>query len=166
MVNVWKNNEEPRMKLNEVTRPKVNWDTKTEKQQVDMVKKYPKDIKRISNPSVAVQLAAVDKNCYAIQYIDTPSEEAQLAAITYNAGAFISIKNPSEAAQKLAISLNPLAIVRYIKSPSPSVARAILTNPIIINSVDYPKLVARFFRDNNMLMNKWLRYGEAMRNQE
>jgi hypothetical protein len=32
--------------------------------------------------------------------------------------------------------------------------------------IDYDDLVKKLFPDNAILMKKWLRYGEAMRNQE
>jgi hypothetical protein len=37
----------------------------------------------VNNPSINVQLAAVNKNVYTIAYIANPSEEAQISAVNF-----------------------------------------------------------------------------------
>ncbi len=47
------------MKLFEIAKPPVDWNTKSEKQQIAMVRRDPYNISRIANPSEPVQLVAV-----------------------------------------------------------------------------------------------------------
>ena len=50
----------------------------------------------IKNPSEELQLEAVKRNGYAIEFIDNPSEAVQLEAVKQNGVAIQYIKNPSE----------------------------------------------------------------------
>jgi len=65
----------------------------------DPICKAAKSIVLQKNPSEAVQMAAVKKNGYAIEYIKNPSEAVQLAAVKQNGYAIQFIKNPSEAVE-------------------------------------------------------------------
>ena len=49
--------------------------------ELEEVKKDGYAINNITNPSEAVQLAAVDQNGYVIGYISNPSEKVQLAVV-------------------------------------------------------------------------------------
>jgi hypothetical protein len=64
----------------------------------DNLKDYLKNdsfgIRFIDNPSLEVQLAAVNQYCCAIRYIDNPNEQVQLAAVKQNGCAICYIKNP------------------------------------------------------------------------
>jgi len=71
-------------------------------------------------PSEKVQLAAVKRVGWAIQYIKNPSEKVQLAAVNKNSSAIHYIKNPSEKVQISAVNENYESIC-YIKNPYPSV---------------------------------------------
>jgi hypothetical protein len=128
---------------------KVDWNTKTEKQQIAMVSKAGYyGIGKIKNPSEAVQLAAVSCDGYAIEII-------------------IDNKiNPSEAVQLAAVAQHGSAIM-HIKDPSPVVIKTALTNPELIRySITFDEAVKKLFANNSLLMKKWLRYGEAMRTQQ
>ena len=111
-----------------------------EKQKVILVKKTPFNIKLIPDPSEDVQLAAVEKDAYAIynilnknivpsekvqltavqkdgEIIDfiikkriKPSEKVQLAAVTQNGNSIEYISNPSEDVQIAAVENNPYSI--------------------------------------------------------
>ena len=98
-----------------------------EEVQIELVKDDANNIKRIKNPSEAVQLAAVQKQGHSIEYIInkgiTPSETVQLAAVKQTGYAIEHIDNPSEAVQLAAIERNGLAI-EYIDNPSEQVQLA------------------------------------------
>ena len=71
-------------------------------------------------PSEDVQLAAVNKTGYAIQYIQNPSEDVQLTAVNKTGYAIEFIKNPSEDVQLAAVNEKGDAI-QYIQNPSEKV---------------------------------------------
>ena len=81
-----------------------------EEEQLAAVNKDGYAIEYIKNPSEEVQLAAVNKNGYAIRDIKNPTEKVQLAAINQNDDAFKYIKNPSEKVQLAAVNKNGTAI--------------------------------------------------------
>ncbi|MCK9369671.1 hypothetical protein M0R04_07165 [Candidatus Dojkabacteria bacterium] len=154
------------MKLFEIAKPKINWNTKSEKQQIAMVKRKGCNIKKISNPSETVKLAAVWNDASALQYIDNKSEALQLMAVKQWGPAIVYILNPSEAVQMAAVKCISGSI-QYIEHPKDSVIKTALTDPgFIFQSDNYNKEVMRIFKDNTLLMKKWIRYGKVMRNQE
>jgi hypothetical protein len=131
------------MKLCEVVKQSVNWDTKSEKQQLALVRRSGRNIYKISNPSEAVQLAAVKQRPYAI----------------------ICIKNPLEAVQLAAVN-NHGYVIQYIKNPTQTALLTALKDLRFINNQDHYELfVKKQFANNTILMKKWLRYGEAKREQ-
>ncbi len=147
----------------------VDWNTKPEKQQITMVKRNGFNIKKITNPSEAVQIAAVTNNGNAIHTIINmgiiPKEAVQLAAVKQNPHMIRSLENPSEAVQ-MVVAGDAYAswLVTYIHNPSPLAIRTSLTNQQFINAQSaYEEAVKVIFKDNNILMKKWLRYGENMR---
>ncbi len=115
------------------------------------------------------QLKAVQHDYTAIGDIKNPSENVQLMAVCTNG---LSIKylyqngiEPSEVVQMAAVSRAGSAIA-YIPNPSNNVLMTAFKNPSFVKSKFYDKMVKQYFKDNTMLMKKWLRYGETMRNQE
>jgi hypothetical protein len=131
------------MKLFEIAKPKINWNTKTEKEQIDLVNSNGYDILLIHNPSEAVQLAAVTREGPAIMYIENPFESVQLAAVKQNGYTINYIKNPTQ--KVLLTALKNLNFIKLQKA--------------------YETFVKEYFADNTLLMKKWLRYGEAIREQ-
>lgn len=120
-----------------------DWNTKTEKQQIAMVRRHQYNIVRITNPSEPVQLAAVTQNGDAVRYIKNPSEAVQAAAVNQDAFS-----------------------IGFIRNPITAVIRKALMDPLLINNQQvYDREVKRLFANNTLLMKKWLRYGENMRNQ-
>ena len=79
--------------------------------------------KYIENPSIELQLAAVQQNGSAIQYIENPSEEVQLAAVQQNPHSIQYISNPSIEVQLAAVQRNGF-VIAYIKNPSTEVQLA------------------------------------------
>jgi hypothetical protein len=112
------------------------------------------------------QIAAVRQNEHAIKFIKNPSEVVQLAAVGNNGYIVLCIQNPTLAVQLKAVE-NDGGPIYYIQNPFPSVIKAALTNQRLIdNSRMYDLAVNKLFKDNAILMKKWLRYGEAMRTQQ
>ncbi len=97
----------------------VDWNTKIEKEQIDLVTREGYDVQKITNPSENVQLAAVSSNPW---------------------------------------------VIRNIKHPSNITIKSALTNPDgICQDHTYREAVNYLFKDNTLLMKKWLRCGKAMR---
>jgi hypothetical protein len=116
------------------------------------------------------QLAVVKRTAYAIKHIKNPSEAVQLAAVAQDGFAIcyvIDNRNvPSEAVQMLAVKQDVYTI-HVIRNPAPAVIKAALTNSALVHQVlEYEYLVNKLFADNALLMKKWIRYGETMRNQQ
>jgi hypothetical protein len=59
--------------------------------------------------------------------------------------------------------------IEFIKNPTQLVIKTALTDKRFIDSpidtplISYEYVVKRLFKDNSMLMNKWLRYREVMK---
>lgn len=52
----------------------------------------------------------------------------------------------------------------WMEKPSKEIVNAALTEPSFVsNARDYNNLVKDMFADNGILMNKWIRYGQNMR---
>ncbi|MCK9369601.1 hypothetical protein M0R04_06810 [Candidatus Dojkabacteria bacterium] len=132
------------MKLNEIAKPIIDWNTKSEKEQIDFVRSESFNIEKIDNPSEVVQLSAVKQHPFAIRYIKNPSEDAQLAAVNKYAWTIHYIKNPTTK-----VLLTTLKDLKFIKDEE-----------------EYNGFIKQYFANNKLLMKKWLRYGEAMRGQE
>ncbi|MCK9369775.1 hypothetical protein M0R04_07715 [Candidatus Dojkabacteria bacterium] len=95
---------------------------------------------------------------------DTKSEAQLLADVSMNGYLIRNITNPSEAVQAVAIRENPLS-VGLIKNPSQKVVLTALKDERFINHpIHYNFFVKRHFANNTLLMKKWLRYCETMRN--
>jgi hypothetical protein len=55
----------------------------------------------------------------------------------------------------------------YIENPPPHLIKIALTQTNLINwPARYEEMVNKLFRNNTLLMKKWLRYGETMRDPE
>jgi hypothetical protein len=138
----------------------------TEEWQIDYIKSRDAEaIQLIDDPSEKVQLVAVQRDPFSIYYIKNPTEKVQLLAVSLNAYTIRSIKNPSEAVQLEAIREGNGRVVQFLENPTASAIKAALTQQgLIDDSMDYTRIVKKLFANNTILMNKWLRYGEAMRN--
>jgi hypothetical protein len=119
----------------------IDWNAKTIRDQLSLVRSDPWDIQLIDDPSEVVQIAAVNTDAESIQFIE----------------------NPTEKVQRLAIDADPWNI-DYINNPSPAILSLALKNPkVYTNQEYYDGCVKRYFADNIILMKKWIRYGQAMR---
>ncbi len=140
-----------------------------EQDQINLVSKSGLAIQNIKHPSEAVQRAAVLQNGMAFKYIYkkgiVPSEAIQLDAVKIRGYTIQHIKNPSEAVQLAAVKRDGHAI-QFIKNPAPGVIQLALKHPTLISKPDdYERLVKKYFANNTILMKKWLRYGQVMRDQ-
>jgi hypothetical protein len=96
-------------------------------------------IEHITNPSLEVQLAAVNQNGLAIRFIDDPSEEVQWAAVEQNGCAIGFIKNPTEKMKWVAVQQNPVAIY-HIENPTLKMKWTIIkNNPYSIAYIKEPE---------------------------
>jgi hypothetical protein len=135
----------------------------TEAQKLEAVKIDGYAIKYMENPSEAIQLAAINECESAFMWIKTPTEAAQLRAVTRYAWNIEHIENPSEA-MKLAAVKSSGYVISTIRNPSPELINVALREQSLINNKErYESWVDVFFKDNAILMKKWLRYGETMR---
>jgi hypothetical protein len=158
------------VKLNEVAKSKVDWNTKSEGQQIALVKRAWNSIRLIDNPSEAVQLAAVTRDGLALDIIVKkgikPSEAVQIAAVSESGIIIQDIRNPSEAVQLAAVNQTGYAI-EFIKVEliTQLVAKTALIDVKYIkhHRESYNEMVHKLFANNTVLLKKWLRYGEAMR---
>ena len=94
------------------------------------VKKNPKALYYIKNPSEKVQLAAVEEDGTAIRYIpkELRSEKVQLAAVKENGRAIEFIKNPSSEIQKVVIQSD---------KPLPPKTECLITGDIVAEGEFY-----------------------------
>lgn len=105
-----------------------NLDDATEAEKLRSVKNHWANITYISNPSKAVQIAAVEQDAKALEYIIedgiVPSEEVQLAAVIAHATAMRYIVDagfiPSEQVQLESIKNNSLTLRYIIRVTKPS----------------------------------------------
>ena len=125
------------MKLIDIFEASTDINDMSEEVQLAAVKGYGDAIRFIKNPSPEVQLAAVKQDAYAIQFIKNPSQEVQLAAVSQSGQAIEYIKNPSH---------------------------ELITLPSVIKIKDlYDNLIKNIYPNNNLLIKKWIRYGDTMR---
>ncbi len=93
-------------------------------------------------------------------------EAEQIARVLANPRSMREIKNPSEAVQLAAVNQYGWNII-YNDNPIERVAMIALRSPGFIEEQDwYERFVRSYFANNTLLMKKWLRYGENMRNQK
>ena len=107
----------------------------------------PNYIGDIKNPSEDLQLAAVQRSGYAIQYIKNPSESIQIAAVQENGLAIGFIDNPLEPTQIAAVQQNGYAIEYIFKKgivPSEDVQlAAVKENGDSIKFIDNPSEIVQ-----------------------
>jgi hypothetical protein len=89
-----------------------------------------------------------------------------MAAVNNASDAIKHIWNPTINVQLLAVGKNPLTIASIKNPDHMAVKKALTTEWILEKPQVYDRLVTRLFKDNALLMKKWLRYGETMRSQE
>jgi hypothetical protein len=177
------------MKLVEVTNYQKSLDSMSEQDQILAVKKLAANLQHINNPSEAVQLAGVDANPYAISWIKNPSEtvqlaaasklgevigelpnpseEVQLAAVNQDAWSIQNIDEPTPKVQQAAVDRAGWEVLQYVRNRSPAVVKNILTHfEFISDERLFHFAVTTLLKGNDMLIKKWLRYGETVRNNQ
>lgn len=105
---------------------------------IECVKKFPRVIDSIYNPTENVQLAAVSIDGTVIKYITNPSEDVQMAAVTNYDKAIDFIDNPAEKVVLKAFETYSEAF-RYIGFPTQEQKhKAIEMDPKLINYIYKP----------------------------
>ncbi len=117
-----------------------------------------------SNKSEKEQIATVNNDGFQIKNIKNPSEAVQIAAVHGNPIVIRHLPNASEAVQLSAISGQQGWAVQFIKTPTKKVLLIALKDQKFINNEEeYEKFIKKYFANNTILIKKWLRYGQAMR---
>jgi hypothetical protein len=101
----------------------------SESELVQIVSNDPSIIGSIRNPSEKVQLAAVEKDFYSLEFIKNPTEKVQLFVITRNPNMIELIKNPTEKVQLATIKGNS-SLIRLMVNPTEKVQLAAIENSI------------------------------------
>lgn len=148
------------MKLNELLENHEDESSDYEEMQLDSVKANGDNlewiIKRYGIPSEAVQLAAVEESPGAISYLldadETPSEAVQLAAVKGYGETLIELHNYGIKISKQVLHAG-LTEHNFIHVDDDN-------NP---HMMSYDDFVKQYFKDNTVLMNKWLRYAKNVR---
>jgi hypothetical protein len=141
--------------------------------QVAAINKFWSAIDDIENPCEAAQLAAVTRYGYSIENIIDkgiiPSDKVQVAAVKQNSGAL-------QILQHTGIKISPRlhfievynvpSIENYFINPTRENLNIVLTDQKFIMEWKkiYDKFVKHIFANNSVMVNKWLRYSENMRN--
>ncbi len=120
----------------------IDWNLKSEEEQIAFVSKDGYAIVYIDNPSEVVQTAAVNQNGYVLHHIKNPSEAVRLAAVRQYGGAIYYINNPTKQEIKIALTDQKFIVFR----------------------ATYEQIIKRIFANNALMMRKWIRYGKNMRN--
>lgn len=116
------------------------------------VKKNPKALYYIKNPSEKVQLAAVEEDGTAIRYIpkELRSEKVQLAAVKQDGTAIRYIKNPTEEVQKIVKSCYPVGRL-------PPKTECLITGDIIAEGERYKLCSVK--HDHIISLKSWCNIG-------
>ena len=147
------------MKLIDIFENNTDINNMSDEEQLAAVKRDGWAIRFIKNPSIEVQLAAVKQYVYAIQWIENPSPAVQLAAVKQDGYVIQYIKDPSIEVQLAAAKKSGYAI-KYIENPS----HELITLPSVIKIKDlYDPMIKKIYPNNNLLIKKWIRYGDTMR---
>jgi hypothetical protein len=112
--------------------------------QLEAVKKYGFAIEYIKNPSEEVKLAAVEENGFVIEYIENPSEKVQLAAVKQSSYAIEYIENPNEKTQLEVIKKNSARIKNINYPTEKAQILAVKKNSTLIEYIKNPSEKAQF----------------------
>lgn len=115
-------------------------------------------------------IISLNKNTYNLKdVINDQSEEFIFDAVRdrgYDNLKYVT-KTLSPEFQLTSVQRNGRSII-YIQNPTKEALNYALTNPIFIKfwSETYDKFITELFKDNSLLINKWLRYAKNIREQE
>ncbi len=91
------------------------------------------------------------------------NEKEALEAVKHWGPAIQFMENPSEAVKLAAVQNNSYAL-KFIDNPSQLILLTALKDQRFINQqFDYDRFIKKHFANNTLLMKKWLRYGQVMR---
>ena len=109
----------------------------TKEMQLEAVKRDGYSIQFILNPDKEVQLAAVERNGQSIQYIFNPDKEIQLAAVKQNGSSIQFIPNPSKEVQLATVKQDGYSI-QWILNP----CREVLVQYLLKANPEVQRLLA------------------------
>ena len=123
------------------------------------------------------KIAGVHKYGHAISYLkDPPSEAVQIAAVTATSsykGAYYSIigpqsrfpaiTDPSYNVRRAALLKYPPNIKYMMKSPIDFFEKLSKDPDVIQRKQLYDTIIKNIYPNNNLLIKKWIRYGDTMR---
>lgn len=110
-----------------------------EETQVKLVEKDILNISYVKNPSLNVQLAAVNSRGWSIRYIDNPCDQVKIAAIKNSPRSIEAIKNPTDEMKLMAIE-SDVDSMRYIKNPTEEMKWMAINKGISLSAIDNPTL--------------------------
>ncbi len=155
----------------------LDWDKMSEHELIKRVRQNVGLLQVIKQPSEKVQLAAVEVSSTALFYLYeagvTPSEAVLQDAVKHFPAAIVYIPNPSEALQMLAVKGYGRGInINHLLDKKINISKDIIL--IALKDIKFIKtfprqyntVVRQIFKNNDLLMKKWLRYGEIMRSFE
>lgn len=126
------------MKLDEIIE---NYSYDNDEDEDAAMEEYFDRFTRMTEPEM---IAAVKEDPDNIMHMSHATEKVQLTAVKEYGGALRNF---------------------WADRPSKAVVNAALTEPTFVHDKrSYDALVKDMFADNSILMNKWLRYGDNMRN--
>jgi hypothetical protein len=137
----------------------------TELSDLELILLTPYYIVNVYEPSEELQFVAVQQNPEILGILDNPSRSVQKFALNRSTGYIIKyIKDPDEELQLLALQHSSGPIV-YIQNPTKRVTDQVLRDEdfIITSPHQYKDFVSRIFKDNSILINKWIRYCDNVR---
>jgi hypothetical protein len=126
----------------------------------------------IENPSPRVRLAAIEHKYWLTDLIKKPTEHEQMVCLDgvvreYDKGTVSYVYIDEDDYAVNAIWDDTGEVITLFEDPTANVIKRLLTEPMFINAAPrfhiYDDFVKEHFKDNTVLMNKWLRYGKNMR---
>lgn len=108
-------------------------------------------------------LSQLQHNWFHIKDIEDPDEEVQLFAISRATLSIKYIKNPTPTAQMDAVK-RTCGMILHIEDPCQEVIDYVLSSQdLIIFKNTWDEIITKIFKDNSIMANKWIRYGDRVR---
>lgn len=114
-------------------------DLLTEEEKLDCIKQDYTFIKKLKNPSEALQIAAIKTSIEALKYLKKPSEKVLKEAINEDYKVLEFIKNPSTALQLEALPYGYKKVLSLLENPSKETQlEAISFDPFALEFIKNP----------------------------
>lgn len=110
-----------------------------------------------------IYLSQIQNNWFHIKDIEDPDEELQLFALGRATLSIKYIKNPTPRVQMEAVK-RTCGMILHIEDPCQEVIDYVLRNQdFIAFKVAWDDIIMKIFKQNTIMVNKWIRYGDRMR---